>query len=297
MLWPLIAISPIASGPSSTSRPSSSGRSASSRRPGSARRSSRPAARSPYGVKRRDRRGLRQAVALEDRDAEPLLELLVHLDRQRRAAGDGDPQVRRRSSSTSTSSSSSAPSRPQYIVGTPAKNVTLLALHQLPAPALGLEARQQHDACRRSANAGVLDARSGRTSGTAAARTGRCRGRRRRRRTARSPRQRVVAHVAVRAARRPWAGRWCRRCRGSPRCRRSSVCTRLERPATARAIAGAERLGALDRRRRGRVGRDHEEVLAAVGLPRSPAWPSCAIGSSAVPSKQKYAFASESSRW
>ena len=39
-----------------------------------------------------DRRGLGEAVALEDRDAEAALELLVHLDRQRGAAGRGDPQ-------------------------------------------------------------------------------------------------------------------------------------------------------------------------------------------------------------
>src|SRR3954454_9448286 len=46
-------------------------------------------------VEGRDRRGLRQPVALEDLAAEGLLEAAQHLDRERRAARDAQPQARR----------------------------------------------------------------------------------------------------------------------------------------------------------------------------------------------------------
>ena len=59
----------------------------------------------------------------------------------------------------------------------------------------------------------------------------------------------------------------------------------------------AEGLDALDRRRR-RPGRgDDEEVLAAVGLARTRRGRPRRSAARAVPSKQKNAFASESSRW
>ena len=92
MLWPLIAISPIASGVHSIS----------SQLSGSISFISTPGTGMPIEPTRdglaqrreaRHRGGLGQPVALEDRHPELLLELLVHLDRERRAAGDGDPQV------------------------------------------------------------------------------------------------------------------------------------------------------------------------------------------------------------
>ena len=43
-------------------------------------------------VERRDRRGLRQPVTLQDRAAERLLELAQHLDRERGPAGHAQPQ-------------------------------------------------------------------------------------------------------------------------------------------------------------------------------------------------------------
>ena len=89
----------------------------------------------------------------------------------------------------------SAPSSPQYIVGTPAKKVMLLVLHQLqrPRPASNRGSITTRAAVARAGRSG---SRSGRRSGTAAARRGTCRVLRVGAEE-RLAEQGVVAHVAV----------------------------------------------------------------------------------------------------
>ena len=92
-------------------------------------------------VERRDRRGLGQAVALEDDAAERLLERAHHLDRHRRAAGDAQPQARHVVACASVGWCSIA----AYIVGTPSKIVTLsrsMTSSALPASNRGIRVRQ-----------------------------------------------------------------------------------------------------------------------------------------------------------
>ena len=164
-------------------------------------------------------------------------------------------------SSTSTPESSRAPSRPQYIVGTPAKKVTLLLGHRLQR-GVGLEARQHHDGAavgeaavhdhglaegveqRQHAQVGVGSVGVGAEEVLAG--------------------ERVGAHVAVaQLGALGLAG-------GAGRVEDDGgvVVVDLDRVERRRlpGHALAERLGALDRRRGGRVDGDHEEVLAAVGL-------------------------------
>ena len=114
-LWPLMRISPIS--PGATSLPSSS---TSLHLDALDRRADRAGLALAVGmVERRDRRRLRQAVALEHLAAERLLEAAQDLDRQRRAAGGADAQARDVAACSRSGWFSSAP----YIVGTPSKTV------------------------------------------------------------------------------------------------------------------------------------------------------------------------------
>ena len=230
---------------------------------------------SPYGEKRRHRRGLREAVALEDRDAEPLLELLVHLDRQRRRRRRRRPAGSPASCSTSTlvglvERAEQAPVHRRHA----GEEGDLLLLHQRQRrrrPRSAAAARR----CRRSAKPafcmhGLAEGVEQRQHAQVA-----CRGC-----PASAPKsavagERVVAHVAV-----PQLGALglaggaggVEDDRGVVLVGRDGLeRRRLLRRAPAPSVS-APSIGDA----RGRVGGDHEEVLAARRPARSPAYPSCA---------------------
>ena len=125
-------------------------------------------ARAAEHVEARDRRRLGEAVALEDLDAELLVERVHHLDRHRRAARDAAAQ-RSRGRTRGPAWCSSA----KYIVGTPAKSVTRSRCMIVEARSSGVEARQQREACRppRSSRSGCRSARSEWKSGSVASAT------------------------------------------------------------------------------------------------------------------------------
>ena len=171
MLWPRMQISPRS--PSGSSRPAR----VLDRELDAPHRVADRArlARLPEHVEARDRRGLGEAVALEDLDAELLLERAHHLDGHRRAAREAEAHAREVDAAPAWWSSA------KYMVGTPAKSVTrsrAIDRRRL----VGREARQQREAPARprSSRSGC---RSARTSGRAGA--SRARRRPRRSRTSR----------------------------------------------------------------------------------------------------------------
>ena len=205
MLWPRIAISPTASAPSTVVPVVVDA--ASLDAPDRRRRSSRAARSRSGSAEAGDRRGLGQAVALEDlRRRTCSLNCLMTSTGSAAPPATATPQVARRSARRRRPRSS-APSRPQYIVGTPAKKVTFSCC--ISASAGSASKRGSSTSGAADGEAGVHAARSGRRSGTAAARTGGCRAG-----SASAPnrsvaRQRVHHACCGGAARRPWAARSC----------------------------------------------------------------------------------------
>ena len=176
-------------------------------------------------VERRGRRGLGQAVALEDHDAEGALELVDHLGGDRRAAGDARRAATRGRRSRGPGWLSSA----MYIVGTPSNTVT--RSRWITSSTVPASNRGTSDIVAREPDADVEDARQPEDV---------------------EQRQHHEDDVVVPDAEQPAggvgvheelevgqlgalrAGRWSRRCRRSPRCRRGRSGAAAARPADRR---------------------------------------------------------------
>ena len=164
-------------------------------------------------VERGDRRGLREAVALEDLASERVLESAHQLDRHRRAARGAQLQGR----GVELLVARVVQHRPVHRRDA-LEDVDLVALDDLERLA-GVEARDQRQRAT-AADRRVHRSTSDRTSETAAAR--RASSPRNRSRTCRARPARCAAGLRA-SARRPWA------CRSSPTCRGSRPCRRRRR--------------------------------------------------------------------